>query len=187
MNMENFNPSVVITTQQSNHNEWMAFASWRSVNKLMPGSKIASVFPRSHKANHFLWMNRVSLPYLTYGWEMTQARAIENLISAHIITPNVLVIKDTMMVVKPLKLQPWEGVKTAEELDLIGEDKPVADYTECGKFKLNEWVEKEKRHPFHRTASLVSKNRTVNEQRVFQIWRRLGNSFDFINRQSVTS
>ncbi len=175
--------NIVITTQQSNHNEWMAFAAWYSVHHNMPDTKVAVIFPRAHLRHHFIWLNKCHIPYLTYGSDITEKQAIANLD----LSSNVLVMKDHMMLVREADLSFISGIVYAEVSGLYtkassDEVLPIIDYHECGNFNLAEWMDKQKKHPFFRTPQLVARNRTVNEQRVFQLWRQMGNTFDFINR-----
>src|SRR6266568_4792689 len=108
--------NIVITTQQSNHNEWMTFASWYSVHNNIPDAKVAVVFPRAYKSHHFLWLNKCQIPYLTYGSDITETQAINNLRLSDAPCPpsNVLVMKDHMMIVREIDLSFIKGLVYAE-------------------------------------------------------------------------
>lgn len=178
--------SIVITTQQSNHNEWMAFASWYSVHRNLPDCTVAVVFPRSFKHHQFTWLNKCHVPYLAYPAEATAEQAIETLLENRVISEPVIVLKDHHMVIGEME-DKVEGIVAAESLSCYANcasDKLAhfVDYQNCGKFMMEEWLQTEQRHPFYRTAQLMGRQRTLNEQRVFQLWRQMGTTFDFLNR-----
>jgi hypothetical protein len=176
------NPSIIITTEQNQHREWMAFACWYSLHKHLPECKIAAVFPRSKNSHHFIWMNKCNVPYLVYSSENTTKDAIENLISHNAIEENVLVVSDHIMLVKKFDLD-VKGIVEVESLIAKSDtESTFVDFSEVGKFKIEEWTSKEKRHPFFRTGALSLKGKNINEHRVFQLWRQMGDAFDFINR-----
>lgn len=90
-------------------------------------------------------------------------------------------MKDTMMLISEIDLS-FSGVVYAEESKFYtkasGEDLPIVDYSECGKFNLDDWIKKEKKHPFCKSFTWD----TSNEQKIFDLWKLVGDSFDFINR-----
>ena len=62
------------------------------------------------------------------------------------------------------------------------EPQSFVDISCVGKFVLDDWIAKEKTHPFHNGSQFLGKNRTVNEQKEVAMWRQIGTTFDFINR-----
>lgn len=178
--------NFIITTQQSIHHEWMAFACWYSIHRNSPESKIAVVFPRSLQQHQFIWLNKCHMPYLAYSVDASVGQAINILIENKVIAPPIIIIKDHHMVIRELE-DKITDIVTCEELSChtkcSSEDAvAIVDYQECGKFILKEWLEKEQKHPFYQTAQLMARNRTVNEQRVFQLWRQMATTFDFLNK-----
>jgi hypothetical protein len=180
--------NLIIATNQSTHHEWMAFACWYSLNRNLPDHPVAVVFPRSNQSHQYTWLNRCKIPYLSYGAETTEQQAIDKLIRHRVICTAgepVVVFRDYMMAVREPNLN-ITGIVAAENLSgysTCSNEEPadIVEYLTCGKFIVAEWVEKEKRHPFNRTAQLMSRNRTINEQRVFHLWRQM-EIFDFLNR-----
>ncbi len=180
------NFSIVISTQQSSHNEWMAFACWYSIHYNLPNNKVAVAFPRSFKHHQFTWLNKCHVPYIAYPSDATLEQAVDTLILNYIISTPLIIIKDNQMVIREIK-DSIEGITLAENLKSFAlcsseNSASIVDYTECSKFSIEDWKKTEQKHPFYKTSQLVDIKRTVNEQRVFKLWKQMGTTFDFLNR-----
>ena len=174
--------SFVIVTQQNHQHEWMAFACWYSIHRNLPENKVAVVFPRSSKHHQYTWLNKCHVPYLTYPTDATPEQAVNTLIENKVISSSVIVIQDHHMIIRDIE-DNVDSIVTCETLPFYAncdsENGCIVDYTKCGKFILDEWLEKEQKHPFYNTSQFMARNRTVNEQRVFQLWKQMGATFDF--------
>lgn len=175
--------SIVIATTQSTHNEWMAFACWYSVHRNLPESKVAVIFPRAYKSHQFTWLNKCHIPYLAYTAEGTIDDAVKTLVDNEIIATPVTILKDSMMIIRDNLELPTDGI-THFLAPYASTTEPCAivDFRKCSKFNLEEWNESEQKHPFYRTKQLISRNRTGNEIKVFELWKQMGVTFDFLNR-----
>jgi hypothetical protein len=176
--------TIVISTKSEMHNQWQTFSCWYSINSTLPTWKVAVVFQRNNKAYQFSLLNRCNIPYLAYPRNGKESTAIQNLLNGGIISLPVVIVQDNHMIIRDIE-EPLEGIVEAKTLSCFGAADSqdlisIVDYSTCGKFDLKTWQEKEKTHPFHKAMEFTAKNRTVNEQRVMQLWRQMALTYDFL-------
>jgi hypothetical protein len=128
----------------------MAFASWYSITKNLPDANVKIYCDRekTRLLELFKWPNKVGVEF-TYN------------------CPNGRnVINCTTMVVRD-----WRGfeVCNAKENDI----KTFVDYQDgCGKFVVSDWINKIE-SPFAKVDHLMNEGMSLNELKIFGLWRNL--------------
>ena len=166
--------SFIVSTQSTNHNEWLAFSTWYSIHRNAPDVKVGVIFPRGNKTYQYNWLRKCDVPFIVYHPDCKQENVINQLnLKADLIS----IIPDYVMMVRSDGLVPekWTLATSNEAGTFI-------DIRKVGKFNLDEWAIKEKTHPFYKTSQLINDEQTINEQKVISLWKQMGQTFDFINR-----
>jgi hypothetical protein len=164
--------SIIITTQSSLHHQWLAFSSWYSIHRNAPHIKVGVIFPRTVNTFHFNWLRKCDIPFIAYSKDHNLAETGNQLELM-----KCTMIPDYVMMIRSddSNLDQWSPVTSKEPANLV-------DIRQFGKFSFDQWILTEKSHPFNKTAQLIGKERTVNEQKVIKLWRQMADAYDFLNR-----
>lgn len=142
--MEQF--SISIKCECNFCNDWMAFASWYSISKRIPGCVVTLQLNLNKPI--FRWANRVGV------------RTSKKVLGSFVIEPTVIAVRD------------FDGCLdiVSSKSDI---QKTFVDYKEgCGNFNLLKWIDTEK-VPFNKAIMRFGTyDLTVNEMAVLNVWEK---------------
>jgi hypothetical protein len=173
--------TVLIKCEATGADNFLAFAAWYSLSKNLPDAEvvIACRRPEDMEMDVFPWVYRIRVPFFYYRKSLDACKAKNPifLISSDVMCLGLLddVILDSLN----------SGVTT---LDVESFCKPAksSDHATfcsvkggCGAFVHTNWIHKGG-HPFGK-VDLYSKGMlTVNEKRIFSLWKKLCPLYDNI-------
>ena len=161
--------TIVICCQYYKIHDWMAFASWYSINKNLPDAKVVVLIERTKTTESlFNWTHRFHVKALQHQpshLDSLSIAAINNLIDSNTIC---MKINPTVM-----------AVREYEDLDCgiadVKLDIPATfvDYSNgCGKFVIDEWIDKGSSPLDRATKRFVKEKMSINELKVLKLWEQ---------------
>lgn len=142
--------SIVVECQYLKHHHWMAYASWYSLKKNLPDAHII-IYCKREKGHDplFQWAVKLRIPF-SYN------------------SPKQY---DFTIPCDVMAIRSWHGGKIfdakSQEICTF-----ISYKNGCGNFVLSDWINK-KDAPFFRVDKLKSADMTVNEFKVFDLWKKM--------------
>jgi hypothetical protein len=152
--MDDKDLSFVIECKSNQCHDWMAFASWYSIRKRMPDSKVS--IHVSLDRPFFRWANKVGV------------RLSRVLPEGFVIPPTVAAARD---------FDGSLGISSSKSDDQTC----LVDYSQgCGNFVVDEWIHKTD-IPFERALRRFgTQNMTVNEMAILALWESCHNIYQSV-------
>lgn len=174
--------TVLISCEATGADNFLAFASWYSLTKNLPDAQIviACRRPLHPSMDVFPWVYRLQVPFFYHQKDCPDIKVGDS--------PILMIPADTMC------LQPLDDdlLMRLSRSDLIvdGHDLCLPAKTfdpvvfcslrdGCGLFVPSKWLHKGG-HPFRRTDLYEKGTLTLNEKRVFSLWKKLCPLYDTI-------
>jgi len=142
--------SIVVECEYLKHHHWMTYASWYSLTKNLPDANVLIYCKRSRETEPlFQWAVKLRA-FFSYN----PPKQCD------------LVIPCDVMAVRS-----WHGEKIINAKSK--ETTTFVSYKDgCGDFVLSDWIHKEEA-PFFEVDTLKSVDMTVNEFKVFDLWKKM--------------
>ncbi len=163
---------------------FMSFACWYSLHKNLPDANIllACERPEEMKMDLFQWVYRLQIPFFYYQKTdpITQAIQTDKATYPILTLPCDTICLDTLDHTIIDKIND-NKIIVGEELCLSAKNPETAVFCSLkegvGAFVPSRWIYRGS-HPF-KNADMFSKgDLTMNERRIFQLWKKLGRIFD---------
>ncbi len=173
--------TVLVTCEATGADNFLAFSAWYSLTKNLPDAKVvlACRRPRVPVMDVFPWAYRVGVPFFYHS----KSDATENMGGP------VFVIPADTVCLEPLGGAVLDAVNSGERVVdggvfcLPAKNQDPVTFCSlrggCGTFVPSEWIDKGG-HPFRRADLYGKGDLTVNEKRVFSVWKKLCPLYDNI-------
>lgn len=152
---------IIMQCNYTPHDNWLAFASWFSINQNLPDAKLIIFYKKEIFSQHFFtWINRCKIDFCH--------TISENLDGYFLIQSSDFAVRNKQDLLGPIDAKL---------------DKPstfVSCLNGCGKFVMSDWLNKSEapfRDAFKRFAV---EGMTTNESKVIQLWERADRLFSFM-------
>jgi hypothetical protein len=178
--------SVLILCDYIPIHNWMTFACWYSLSKILPDSKIGIMCNRRPVTwQMFDWTRRLRVNMQIHA-PLTKEQNISKALAGSFYSKPLLVLEPNILAIRDLEnLEGVQEVTDVASSDLCSDvrgDKmsPFVSYSDgWGNFVVSSWINRAGspfRHKFGR------ENMTVNEVRVERLWGQLATVFQTVSR-----
>lgn len=175
--------SVLILCEATGGDNFMSCAAWYSLWKSLPDAKVAVACrrPESMRYEVLRWAYRFHVPVFYYTEDPVRTALDRGLAEP------LLVLRSDVMCLSPLDDSQIgmlsEGITNGETLCLAAKNASASPFCSlsggCGAFVPSRWIDKDG-HPFGKVDLLGRGDLTVNEKRIFSLWRKLCPLYDTI-------
>lgn len=150
--------TFVIRCEATTNHNWMAFASWYSINKNLPDAKVVVAVKRSNASPElFRWVQKCGGTLYRYKNSLPKIEG-----------DKIIEIEPTIMALRTFQDGEIVPAKSSEQATLV-------DYSEgVGRFVATEWIDKVLL-PFPRaTRRWATDMMSVNEVAILELWQKCG-------------
>lgn len=160
--------TVVIQCEANGADNFLAFASWYSLTKNLPDAEVIIVCqrPTEIEMDVFPWVYRVKVPFFYYQKTFPVFKTKNKVLT---ITPDIMCLGslDKMTIDKINANEDFVVKATNPEPAIFCSLKDG-----CGSFVPANWIHK-RGHPFDKADVYLKGISTINEKKVFLIWKKL--------------
>lgn len=150
--------TFIIKCEATANQNWMAFASWYSINKNLPDAKVVVAVERSDASPElFRWVRKCGGTLVRYKGTIPKVEG-----------DKIIEIKPTIMALRTFRDEEIVAAKSSKQATLV-------DYSEgVGCFVAAEWIDKVLL-PFPRaTRRWATDTMSVNEVAILELWQKCG-------------
>lgn len=180
--------SVLICCEYTFLHNWMAFASWYSINRNLPGAKVAVAVKRGGEFNSILfnWVYKCDIRFMRYKENAVPLALERDIVRKPLVVMNAgtMAVGDFLpSVLDVINERPlWvldgkiEGIFGNDDIDTF------AGCEKCGNFTVEAWSKGRVMPPFHNTQVLKTDALTLSEKKILSLWSSMAGLFDTFSR-----
>lgn len=202
--------SVLINSKYDYFHNWMSYAAWYSLQRNLPGAKVALAVPRRGlDLMLYHWAYRCDIRFMMYRnvEKMNKMFAVYLALKRNLVRQPLIVMDADVMALGELELpsvdfavddnvwyfnnQPVEkfeeAINKGGDVSLFG-DGPVfgstfANYRwKCGNFLKKNWLRGKVKPPFNAGDAFRSHDLSLEESKIIDLWNQMGDMYDFLNQ-----
>lgn len=169
--------TIIIESNYTFSGDWMAFACWYSISKMMPDAEVRLSVTKVSKIDRplFAWANKVGIKH--YNKDDLNKKTI--FLDCAIIM--VRELNDNFLNALDINTEssvPEELISTAHQDGYV----PFVEYRSgCGNFFMAEWIDIAE-CPFSWADKFMTAEATVNEIKVLKLWKQMGPLYATLSR-----